>query len=74
MLDLIAQHPSKKLVYLLIYNFFYALPLFVILAIVYKESTPGDVEAWRKGKRKYMKLIGGVVMVAIGVAMLIGVV
>jgi cytochrome c biogenesis protein CcdA/glutaredoxin len=74
MLDLIADVPSKTLVYLLIYNFFYALPLFVILTIVYKESTPEDVEAWRKGKRKYMKLIAGVVMVAIGVAMLFGVI
>jgi cytochrome c biogenesis protein CcdA/glutaredoxin len=74
MLDLIADVPSKTALYLIIYNFFYAFPLFVILAIVYKETSPEDIEEWRKGKRKYMKLIGGLVMVAIGVAMLIGVV
>jgi len=74
MLNLIADVPSKTAIYLVLYNLLYALPLFVILAIVYKETAPEDIEEWRKGKRKYMKLIGGLVMVAIGVAMLIGVV
>lgn len=74
MLDLIADVPSKTAIYLVLYNLLYALPLFVILAIVYKETAPEDVEEWRKSKRKYMKLIGGLVMLALGVAMLVGVV
>ncbi|MBN1763060.1 MAG: hypothetical protein JW878_08315 [Methanomicrobia archaeon] len=74
MLDLIADVPSKTVFYLIAYNVFYALPLLVVFALVYKETSAEDVEAWRKGKRKYMKLIGGVVMVAIGIAMLIGVI
>jgi cytochrome c biogenesis protein CcdA/glutaredoxin len=74
MLDLIADVPSKTAFYLVIYNFFYTFPLFVILAIVYKETSPEDVEEWRKGKRKYMKLIGGLVMLVIGAAMLFGVI
>ncbi|HUV02379.1 MAG TPA: cytochrome c biogenesis protein CcdA [Desulfobacteria bacterium] len=74
MLDLIADIPSKTALYLVIYNLFYAVPLLVLLAIVYKESSSEEVEEWRKGKRKYMKLIGGVIMVAIGIAMLIGVI
>jgi len=74
MLNLIADVPSKTAIYLVLYNLLYALPLFVILAIVYKETTPEDIEEWRKGKRKYMKLIGGLVMLAMGVAMLFGVV
>jgi len=48
--------------------------LLVVLAIVYKETAPEDVEEWRQGKRKYMKLIGGLVMLALGTAMLLGVV
>ena len=74
MLDLIADVPSKTALYLLLYNLLYALPLFVILTIVYKETAPEDLEEWRKGKRKYMKLIGGLVMLAMGIAMLLGVV
>jgi cytochrome c biogenesis protein CcdA len=73
MLDLIADVPSRTVFYLIVYNVFYALPLFVIFALVYKETSSEEVEAWRQGKRKYMKLIAGVVMVAIGIAMLIGV-
>jgi len=73
MLDLIADVPSKTALYLVIYNFFYALPLFVILAIVYKETSAEDVEEWRKDKRRYMKLIGGLAMLVIGIAMLFGV-
>ncbi|MDI6886231.1 MAG: cytochrome c biogenesis protein CcdA [archaeon] len=72
MLDLIAETPSKTVFYLLLYNFFYALPLFVILAIIYKGASPEDIEEWRKGKRRYMKLIAGLVMLALGTAMLFG--
>lgn len=74
MLDLIADVPSRTVLYLLLYNLFYVLPLFVILAIVYKGTVPEEAEEWRKGKRKYMKLIGGLVMLVIGIAMLFGVI
>ena len=74
MLDFIADVPSKTVLYLLLYNLFYALPLFAILAIVYKGTSPEDVEEWRKGKGRYMKLIGGLVMLAMVIAMLLGVI
>jgi cytochrome c biogenesis protein CcdA len=74
MLDLIADDPSRTALYLLLYNLCYAFPLIVILAIVYKGAAPEDAEKWRKGKRRYMKLIGGLVMLAIGIAMLFGVI
>jgi cytochrome c biogenesis protein CcdA len=67
----IANVPSKMVFYLVVYNVFYILPLLVILYVVYQKTSPEEVEAWRKGKRKYMKLIAGLVMVVIGVAMLI---
>lgn len=72
MLDLIADVPQETVFYLVLYNLLYILPLFVILAIIYKGTTPENVEEWRKGKRKYMKLIGGLVMLAMGIAMLLG--
>ncbi|TRZ53693.1 MAG: hypothetical protein D4S01_00880 [Dehalococcoidia bacterium] len=70
----IADVPSKMLFYLLVYNVFYTLPLFIILAMVYTKTSPEDVDDWRKGKRKYMKLFGGLAMLIIGIAMLFGVV
>jgi len=73
MLDLMAAVPSKTALYLIIYNLCYALPLFGILIVVYRETSAEDVDAWRKGKRKYMKLTGGLLMLAIGIAMLFGV-
>ncbi len=74
MLDLIAEVPSNLHIYLILYNALYVLPLVVILVIVYKGTSPENAEEWRKGTRRYMKLIAGVVMVAIGVAMLFGVI
>lgn len=74
MLDLMAAVPTKTAFYLITYNLCYALPLFVILLIVYRETSAEDVDTWRKGKRKYMKLIGGLLMLAIGFAMLFGVI
>jgi thiol-disulfide isomerase/thioredoxin len=68
----IAVAPSRTIFYLLLYNLFYALPLFVILAIIYKGTSPEDIEEWRKGKRRSMKLIAGLVMLALGTAMLFG--
>jgi len=73
MLDLMAAVPSKTALYLIIYNLCYALPLFGILIVIYRETSAEDVDAWRKGKRKYMKLTGGLLMLAIGIAMLFGV-
>lgn len=70
----IADVPSKMLFYLLVYNVLYILPLFVILAVVYKKTSSEDIDAWRKGKRKYMKLIGGLAMLIIGIAMLFDVI
>lgn len=72
MLKPIADVPSKMALYLVIYNLFYTLPLFVLLTLVYKETSAEELDAWRKGKRRYMKLIGGLVMLAIGLAMLAG--
>lgn len=73
-LTLLAKTPSKAIFYLLAYNLVYILPLLVIIVIVYRGFSPEDVEGWRKERRGYMRLIGGLVMVGIGVGMLFGVI
>ena len=74
MLDLIADLPAKAVLYLLLYNLLYIVPLVIILLIVYQGTAPEEAEAWRKSTRRYMKLIGGLVMLGIGIGMLAGVV
>ena len=77
-LGLLAAEPAasalKTVLYLLLYNFFYALPLLLILALIYRGTSPEEVEAWRKGKRRFMKLAGGLVLLGFGTAMLLGLV
>ena len=73
-LTLLSKTPSKAIFYLLIYNLFYVLPLIVIIAITYKGISTEEIEGWRKEKKRYMRLIGGLVMVFIGIGMLIGVI
>jgi len=74
MLPRIADLPAQRALYLLLYNLLYILPLVIILLIVYRGTAPEEAEAWRKSTRRYMKLIGGLVMLGIGAAMLAGVV
>ncbi|MDY6964763.1 MAG: cytochrome c biogenesis protein CcdA [Halobacteriota archaeon] len=73
-LTMLAKTPSRAISYLLIYNLFYVLPLLVIIAITYKGTPPEDIEDWRIGWRRYMRLIGGMVMLFIGIGMFFGVI
>ncbi|MFA5993272.1 MAG: cytochrome c biogenesis protein CcdA [Candidatus Pacearchaeota archaeon] len=58
--------------YLLLYNLIFVLPLFIILFLVYKGASPEKLEKWRTGNRKYLRLIIGLGMILLGVAMLAG--
>lgn len=57
--------------YLLLYNLMFVLPLIVILLIVYFGIPPEKAEEWRKSKRKWMKLISGLLMIGLGIWMLL---
>jgi cytochrome c biogenesis protein CcdA/glutaredoxin len=56
--------------YLLLYNLMFVLPLILILLIVYFGIPPEKAEQWRKSKRKWMKLISGLLMIGLGIWML----
>jgi cytochrome c biogenesis protein CcdA/glutaredoxin len=60
--------------YLLLYNLIFVLPLILILIIMYWGGTQGRLEAFRTGSRRWVRLVMGLVMVALGVGMLSGVV
>jgi len=73
-LALIASNAKALAIpYLLLYNFIFVLPLFIILFLVYRGSSIQKAEETRQSKRKWLRLIMGVVMLALGIAMLLGV-
>ncbi len=55
---------------LLLYNLVFVLPLFIILILFNFGYTAEKMEEWRLGRRKYMKLLMGIVMIALGMIML----
>jgi cytochrome c biogenesis protein CcdA len=72
MLEVMSGLPQKTFFNLLLYNLLYVVPPLVILIIIYKGTAPEDAEEWRKGTRRYMKLIGGLAMLVLGIPMLFG--
>lgn len=56
--------------YLLLYNAIFVLPLGIILAIFYKGASPDKINAWSLERRRALRLLLGVVMIAIGGIML----
>lgn len=60
--------------FLLLYNLIFVLPLLLILLGVYWGGTPERMEVYRAGSRRWVRLLIGLVMVALGAAMLLGIV
>lgn len=69
-LGLLARTGVSAVPVLLLYNFFFVLPLIVILVVVYKGASAESIAKWKDEKKKYMKLISGLFMLALGVWML----
>ncbi|HBB03227.1 MAG: cytochrome c biogenesis protein, transmembrane region [Candidatus Peregrinibacteria bacterium GW2011_GWF2_38_29] len=55
--------------YLLFYNFIFVLPLIVIILAVYIGVSAAQVANWKNKNKAVMRLVTGVVMVALGVAL-----
>ncbi|PIN77358.1 hypothetical protein COV15_02215 [Candidatus Woesearchaeota archaeon CG10_big_fil_rev_8_21_14_0_10_34_12] len=73
-LALIASNANALAIpYLLLYNFIFVLPLFIILFVVYRGASVQKAEETRQSKRKWLRLIMGIVMLALGISMLWGI-
>jgi cytochrome c biogenesis protein CcdA len=57
---------QRAMVYLLIYNFVFVLPLLVIVILIYFGAGTLGLKRWRQEKRKWMNLATGVLMLALG--------
>jgi cytochrome c biogenesis protein CcdA len=63
---------AEGIPYLLLYNFIFVLPLILILILMYWGGTPERMEAFRSGSKRWVRLVMGIVMVALGALMLSG--
>ncbi|MEK7159820.1 MAG: GAP family protein [Patescibacteria group bacterium] len=61
----------QAVVYLLIYNLIFVLPLLAILFAVYFGLSPEKVELWRREQKRWMRLAIGTVLIVLGVVMLL---
>jgi cytochrome c biogenesis protein CcdA len=57
--------------YLLLYNFIFVLPLLIILLFAYFGLSAKKIDVWRKKNRKWMRLITGLVMVGLGILLIL---
>ena len=63
--------PVKALIYLLVYNFIFVLPLIVILALVLFGTKIQKIKKWKQDYRKWMRLAIGLVLVALGILLIL---
>jgi cytochrome c biogenesis protein CcdA len=56
--------------YLLLYNLIFIIPMLIITVIVYYGIPPEKVGEWRDRKIKYIHLIAGLLLIALGIAMI----
>ena len=57
---------KQAFIYLLIYNFIFVLPLLVILLMIYFGASTLRLKEWRLGKRKWMNLVTGLLLISLG--------
>ncbi len=59
--------------YLLWYNIFYIVPLMVLIGLVYfVEMEVERAERWREKSKRWMRLVAGLIMLIMGIAMVMG--
>jgi cytochrome c biogenesis protein CcdA len=61
----------KAIPLLLLYNFLFVLPLIIITFIVIKGLPPEKINQFSENKKKIFRLISGLIMLGLGIAMLI---
>jgi cytochrome c biogenesis protein CcdA len=70
-LTMMSQHQNFSILYLLLYNLIFVLPLLVITIIIYHGTSPTLIEKWRLKERNWMNLAAGLVMLCLGIYILL---
>lgn len=61
----------RALVYLVIYNVIFVLPLIVIVVLIYYGASTAKMKLWREGARRWMNLATGILMVGLGALLIV---
>ncbi len=70
---LLAQRGGAYILYLVWYNIFFVLPLLIIIAgVAFAWAQVDKVEKWRLNFRKYMRLIAGLILLFLAIALFKG--
>ena len=69
-LSLIANSGMKGVVYLVIYNFIFVLPLILISYFVYRGAKVEVVNGWVQRNKRFMRLAAGIVMLGLAGSLL----
>jgi len=64
----------ERIPWLVLYNFVFIIPLFIIIVLYYKGLSAEAMENWRESEKKWMKLAMGLVLVAVGAALALGII
>jgi cytochrome c biogenesis protein CcdA len=56
----------QALLYLLLYNFVFVVPLIAIVVMIYFGASTGRLKRWRQEQRRWMNLASGSLMIALG--------
>ena len=59
--------------YIMIYNLAFILPLLALAIFMYEGKEAKALESWRKAYRRHMRLMIGVILIGLAIAMIIGV-
>ncbi len=63
---------SMKVFWLLVlYNFIFVLPLIIILLLVFFGMKTNTISKWKDEKKKWMRLFMGLIMLALGIALIL---
>ena len=62
---------TQTLIYLLVYNFIFVLPLLVILFMVYFGMNVKKVQNWKDKQKKWMRLFTGLIMICLGILLIL---
>lgn len=61
----------KGLYYILFYNFMFVLPLMITLFFLTNRRTLGQISRWENSNKRMLKLISGIIMIALGIIILV---
>ncbi len=69
-LSLISNSGGEGIVYLLIYNFIFVLPLFLLTFMIYRGMKVEGINDWVQNNKKFMRLAAGLIMLFLAFTLL----